>query len=110
MPRGESGQASVEMVGTLPFVLLAGLIAWQLVLVGQVAWMSAHAARAGARAAVVSGDPVRAARSALPRGLRAGTRVVRTAGGGVRVAVPVPVLLHRWRSPAFVRAAADMAP
>lgn len=106
--RCERGQASVELVGTLPFVICGALIAWQLVLVGHVAWMTAHAARAGARAAVVSRDAGRAVRSALPPPLRDGARVVRRAGGGVRVSVPVPVLLHRWASPVSISASADL--
>ena len=108
MLRGESGQASVELVGTLPFVICGALIAWQLALVGHVAWMTAHAARAGARAAAVSRDAGSAARSTLPPPLRAGTRVVRGAGGGVRVSVPVPVLLHRFSSPVSISASADL--
>lgn len=108
MLRGESGQASVELVGTLPFVICGALIAWQLVLVGHVAWMTAHAARAGARAVAVSRDAGVAARSALPPPLRGGTRVVRSAGGGVRVSVPIPVLLHRWTAPVSISASADL--
>ena len=108
MLRGESGQASVELVGTLPFVVCAALVAWQLVLVGHVAWVTAHAARAGARAVVVSRDAGRAARSALPPPLRDATRVARLAGGGVRVSVPVPVLLHRWPAPVSISASADL--
>ena len=108
MLRGESGQASVEFAGTLPFVLCAALIAWQLVLVGHAAWMTAHAARAGARAVAVSRDAGQAARSALPPPLRARTRVARSPGGGVRVSVPVPVLLHRWAAPVSISASADL--
>ena len=35
--RDERGQAAVEFVAVLPFVFVAGLVAWQLVLVGHVA-------------------------------------------------------------------------
>ena len=107
MLRHESGQASVELLGAIPFVVCAALITWQLVLVGHVAWMTAHAARAGARAVAVSRDAGSAARSALPPPLRQGTRVVRS-GGGVRVSVPIPVLLHRWMSPVSISASADL--
>jgi hypothetical protein len=92
----------------LPFVLLAGLICWQLALAGHVAWMSAHAARAGARAEVVGKDPAAAARSALPDGLERGLEVERTGSGGVRVSVAVPFLLHRWRTPLAVSASARL--
>lgn len=80
------------MLAAVPFVLLAGAIAWQLALVGHAAWMAAHAARAGARAAVVGRDAGAAARSALPRSLEHGLRVD-AAGGRVRVRVRVPLLI-----------------
>jgi hypothetical protein len=87
----EQGTASIELIGTLPFLLLAILIAAQLVLVGQALWSAGIAARAGARAALVGGDPARAARAALPPAMRAGSRVERSRG--VSVDVPVPRLL-----------------
>jgi Flp pilus assembly protein TadG len=104
----EHGQAAVEFVATVPFVLLAGLVAWQLALVGHVAWNAAGAARSGARAALVGRDATRAARSALPRSLRNATRVSRRLGGGVRVTVPVPLVVYRWRTPLRVSASASL--
>jgi Flp pilus assembly protein TadG len=106
--RDERGQAAVEFVATLPFVLLAGLVAWQLALVGHVAWNAAGAARSGARAAVVGRDAGSAARSALPRSLRNATRVSRLVGGGVRVSVPIPLVVYRWRTPLRVSASASL--
>src|SRR5258706_9214682 len=105
----ERGQATVEFVGTLPFVLLAGLIAWQLVLVGHVAWDTAGAARSAARARLVGRDAGAAARAALPPPLRRGTRVVPVGlGKGVRVSVPRPLLVYRWRLPAALGATASL--
>jgi hypothetical protein len=104
----EGGQAAVEFVATVPFVLLAGLVAWQLALIGHVAWNAAGAARSGARAAVVGRDAASAARSALPRSLRNATRVSRPAAGGVRVSVPIPLVLYRWRTPLRVSASASL--
>src|SRR5437868_8664603 len=95
----ERGQAAVEFVGTLPLVMVAALVAWQLVLVGHVAWDAAGAARSGARAALVGRDAGRAARAALPLALRSGTRVRSSFGGGVRVSVPIPLVVYRWRTP-----------
>src|SRR5437763_1811012 len=87
----ERGQATVEFVGTLPLVLLAGLIAWQFVLVGHVAWDAAAAARSGARARLVGADAAAAARSALPPPLRSATRVsAGPAGRGGRGSGPGP--------------------
>src|SRR3954453_6306606 len=108
MRRDESGQAAVEFVATVPFVLVAALRAWQLVLVGHVAWGAAGAARAGARAAVVGRNASSAARSALPRSLRSATRVSALAGGGVRVSVPIPLVVYRWKTPARVSASASL--
>ena len=106
--REERGQASVELVAVLPFVLLVGALVWQLALAGHTAWMSAHAARAGARADAVGRDPRAAARSALPRELRRGLRVEHPPAGGIRVRLRVPLLLNRWRSPATVGATASL--
>lgn len=106
--RCERGQAAVEFVAVLPFVLLAGLVAWQFALVGHVAWDAAGAARSGARAALVGRSAASAARSALPPPLRMGARVVEGSGGVVRVSVPIPIVIYRWRSPLRVSAAASL--
>jgi hypothetical protein len=98
----------VEFVAIVPFVLLAALVAWQLVLVGHVAWDAAGAARSGARAALVGRDAGGAARSALPRSLRGGTTVSARPGGGVRVSVPIPLVVYRWRTPLRVSASASL--
>jgi hypothetical protein len=91
----QRGQASVELIAALPVALLVALTAWQFALLGHAAWLSAHAARAAARADVVGRSPARAARSALPRSLRRGLRVQRS-GQLVRVRVRVPLLLGRF--------------
>src|SRR5438477_5768383 len=106
--RDEQGQAAVEFVAVLPFLMLAALVAWQLVLVGHVAWDAAGAARSGARAALVGRDAGAAARAALPPPLRSGTSVVALAGGGVRVSVPVPLVVYRWRLPVRLSSAASL--
>ena len=98
----------MEFVATLPFLVVAALVAWQFVLVGHVAWDAAGAARSGARAAVVGRDAGSAARSALPRSLRRGTRVGRSGLHGVRVSVPIPLVLYRWRTPLRVSATASL--
>ncbi|MEX2195103.1 MAG: TadE/TadG family type IV pilus assembly protein [Thermoleophilaceae bacterium] len=109
--RRDGGQASVEMVGVLPAVILAAAVAWQLALAGHAAWACANAARVAARAQLVGEDARAAARSALPRHLEHGLRV-QTPGGGdagaVRVTVRVPLLLPGVRSPVSVGAAASL--
>jgi hypothetical protein len=98
------GQASVELLGTVPAVLLVGALLWQLALAGQAAWLCANAARAGARARVVGGDPASAARSALPGALRRGMQVEAQPGGAVRVRLRVPLLARRWKTPVTIAA------
>ena len=87
----EEGTASVELVAAVPFLLLAVLVAAQLMLVGQALWSAGIAARAGARAALVGGDAGAAARRALPPSLRRGARV--SDGDRVAVRVTIPRLL-----------------
>jgi hypothetical protein len=90
--RGEEGSASLELVGVLPFLLVAILVAAQLAMAGASLWSAGLAARAGARAALVGGRSDAAARAALPPALRKGARVA-AGGGGVAVEVPLPRLL-----------------
>ncbi|HEU4737010.1 MAG TPA: hypothetical protein VFS48_08310 [Solirubrobacterales bacterium] len=92
----EEGTASVELVAAVPFLLLAVLVAAQLVLVGQALWSAGVAARAGARAALVGGDATAAARRALPPSLRRGARVSDEGRVAVRVSIPrlLPALPH----------------
>ncbi len=104
----EKGQASVETIALVPVVLVLGALAWQLALAGHAAWMSAHAARAGARADVVGRDPRAAARSALPGALRRGLEVRRLRAGGVRVRVRVPLLVPGSPSGVGVAASASL--
>src|SRR5688500_9718862 len=105
----ERGQASVELLGTLPAALLVVLVAWQLVLAGQATWLAGNAARVAARAQAVGADPGAAARSALPRHLRRRLEVESGgAGGRVEVRVRLPLLLRRWGSPFEIGASAAM--
>jgi hypothetical protein len=104
----QAGQASVELVAMVPVILLVGAVAWQLALAGHTAWLTAHAARAAARADAVGDHPAEAARSALPRSLEDELEVQRLTGGGVRVSVKVPLLMRRWDAPVRVGASASL--
>jgi pilus assembly protein CpaE len=106
--RRQAGQASVELVAVLPFVILAAAMAWQLALTGHAAWMTANAARVAARAHAVGHDSAAAARSALPGYLRRGLRVRELRDGGVHVRVRVPLLLPRWEAPLGVGATSSL--
>jgi hypothetical protein len=105
----ELGQASAELLGVVPAVLLVAALVWQLALAGQAAWLCANAARAAARAEAVGRDGPDAARSALPRSLEHGLKVEPAADGAVRVRLRVPLLVRAWESPISVAATARLA-
>jgi hypothetical protein len=84
----EGGTASVELIATVPLLLLGALVAAQIGLAGHALWSAGVAARAGARAALVGGDASAAARQALPPTLRSGAGVSESGAVSVRVAVP----------------------
>ena len=104
----DAGQASVELLGTLPAVLLVAALVWQLALAGEAAWLCANAARAAARAQAVGRSAREAARSALPASLESGMRVEQP-DGAVRVRLQVPLLMRTWHSPLTVAATAHLA-
>src|SRR5438094_277894 len=89
LSRRQTGQATVELVAAVPFVLLAAAVAWQLALAGQTAWLCANAAQAGALAMAGGADVASAARDAVPGWSKAGMRV-RVAGREVRVTMRPP--------------------
>lgn len=62
----EEGQASVELVASLPALLLAGLIALQLLVTGYALTLADGAAEAGALALAGGRPAAEAARDALP--------------------------------------------
>ena len=84
----------MELVAAIPLLLLALAVAAQIALAGQALWSASVAARAGARAALVGGDPKAAARQALPPSMRDGAEVKEDPDDdGIAVQVPVPTLL-----------------
>lgn len=93
----DAGQASLELVAMLPFVLLLAGLLLQL---GAVVWAitdTTEAARQGARAASMGQDGCGAARAALSGSLTA--TGCTSAGGTVRLEVQTPALvdqLPRW--------------
>jgi len=104
-PRGDRGQASVELVALLPLLAGIALAAMQLLAAGAAAELAEHAAGAGAVAMLEGGDPVAAARGAVPEWSR-GAMAVRVRGRTVRVRVrplsPLPgvadLLAHTARA------------
>jgi hypothetical protein len=104
----QRGQASIELLGVLPAVLLAALAAWQIVLAGYTAWLAGNAARVAARAEAVGRDPDEAARGALPAHLRRGLIVNGDGDGRIDVRVRVPIVVHGAASPVRVAASASL--
>jgi hypothetical protein len=62
----ERGQATVELVAALPALLLAALLALQLLVAGYALTLADGAAEAGALALASGDSAVEAARAALP--------------------------------------------
>jgi hypothetical protein len=91
--RRESGQASVEALGAVPVVLLAGLLLMQLLAVGYACVLAGGAAEAGALALAGGGDAPAAVRRALPGWSRVHAHVS-VSHGRVRVRLRPPSPLH----------------
>jgi hypothetical protein len=89
--RGQSGQASVELVAILPALIVCVVVVAHVVPAGWALWSAANAARAGARAEHVGGDAERTARRALPSDLA--ERAKARAEGETKVRVRYPGLL-----------------
>jgi hypothetical protein len=91
-PDASPGQATVELVAAIPALLLAGLLALQLLAAGYALTLADGAAEAGALA-LASGHPaLDAAREALPDWAEGGADVS-VRGGRVSVSVAPPSLL-----------------
>ena len=87
--RSERGQASVELVGALPALLIVALVVFQLLAIGYAKVLAGDAAEAAALALAAGGDPARAARDAIPGWSKAGLRL-RKAGDRVSVTMRAP--------------------
>jgi hypothetical protein len=92
------GQASVELVAALPALLLAALVALQLLAAGYALTLADGAAEAGALALASGGDAAEAARRALP-GWAKDDVSVSIEGGRVTVRLqppsPLPAIADR---------------
>lgn len=108
--RDPSGQASLELLAVLPLLAAIAVLAWQAVVAGQAVGLAGAAARAAARAQAVGEDPQAAVRQVLPPALRGHARVTRAGGGGVAVALGVPLVLRGAIRLGTVRARARFAP
>jgi pilus assembly protein CpaE len=101
------GQASVELLGSLPVILVLGVACFQLLAVGYSAVLAGNAAEAGALALVGGGDAAEAARGSLPGWSRARGRV-EVGGGRVRVRLRPPSPLRALSRELEVHASAEV--
>jgi hypothetical protein len=85
----ERGQATVELVAALPALLLAALVALQLLAAGYALTLADGAAEAGALALASGGSAAEAARESLP-GWAEDDVSVAVEGGEVSVRLPPP--------------------
>lgn len=89
----ESGQASVELVALLPLLVAVVIGSWQVVVAAQAWWLAGTAARAASRAAIIGGDPAKAARAALPSGWARRVSVSGTGGTRLTVRLRIPLVV-----------------
>jgi hypothetical protein len=104
----QRGQASVELLGALPVVLVVGLVLFQLLAIGYAAALAGEAAEAGALALAGGGDARSAARGALPGWSRAGMKVG-VSGGRVSVRLRAPSPLQALGDGVQLKATATVA-
>ena len=90
--REQTGQAGVEVVAGALGVLLAGLVALQLLAAGYAAVMADHAAEAAALALANGDEAAGAARGAVP-GWPAGATDIAVRGDSVAVTLHPPSVL-----------------
>jgi hypothetical protein len=103
----ERGQASVELVATVPLLLVLALAVMQVLAVGYANVLAGNAAEAGALALAGGGDAPAAVRAALPGWTRAHGRVS-VEGGEVTVRLRPPALLRALGRRLEVSAAAEV--
>jgi hypothetical protein len=94
--RAERAQASVELLGAVPALLVVAMVVFQLLAIGYAKVLAGDAAEAGALALAGGDDAARAARHAVPGWSKAGMRV-RVAAGEVRITMRAPSPLRALR-------------
>ena len=98
--RGERGAASVELLGLLPYLLLAALMGWQLLLLTYSVTNASNAARTGSRTEGLGGEGEKAAVRALASPLRKHADV-KVDGEKASVRVRVPIVFPGFSSDEF---------
>lgn len=100
---GQEGQATVEFISLLPYLILMALLALQMQLFVSTATAVENAARNAARVASDGGDAFTTARGSLSGSGRASLRPadVRVAGERVEIELRVPLVLPVFRTDAW---------
>jgi hypothetical protein len=92
--REQRGQASAEFMGMVFWLLLAAVVAWQLMLAAWTVNQATNAARTASRvAARPGGDAEKAARNAVSGPLRRGFHDFREDGETATVHLKIPIIL-----------------
>ena len=91
--REEAGQAAAEFLGMLPYLLLAAVAGWQLMLGAWTYTQASNAARTASRVEGRGGDGERAAKDAVTGTLRRGMVVHTKPNNRVTVKVRIPIVL-----------------
>jgi hypothetical protein len=105
----ERGQATVEVVAAMPALLLAAIVALQLLAAGYALTLADGAAEAGALALASGGSAAEAARAALP-GWAEDRVGVSVSGGTVTVRLLPPSPLHSLADRLAVTSSASARP
>jgi hypothetical protein len=107
--RRQRGQASIELLAGVPALLIAALVALQMLATGYAASLADGAAEAGALAAAAGTGPRAAARASLPGWARGGAEV-RVSGDRLSVSLPPPSLIGALGERLRVSSTAEMTP
>jgi hypothetical protein len=98
--RSERGSVSLETIGMLPYLLMAALFAWQVLVAGYIAVNTENAARNGSRVEGRGGDGRSAAIESLAPFVR-GNATARVDGERATVTVEIPIVLPQITSENF---------
>jgi hypothetical protein len=99
--RRDKGAATVELVMVLPYLLLAALMVWEILLITFVATSAENAARNGSRAKAFGNDGSDVARESLTSWLQDDASVS-VSGDRVTVTIEAPVIIPGISTDAFV--------
>jgi pilus assembly protein CpaE len=90
--RDQRGQASIELMGVLPLLILVVLAVWQLALTTWAINQASNAARTVSRVSARGGDLKKTARNAVSPPLRKGLEY-RVRGEKATVQVRIPIVI-----------------